>query len=274
MAKKKKRRIQTPSLSLFDKGIYYVSIVVFLLAGFFFYPAVIGGYRRQLFQSDNILAISGFEALLVFLGLALGGGLASLMFFLLQKKQPIFGKANFVYGPPQWKPVYPLFSKQFWHNAAKNQRQIITTISVALLIILIAPILTNLCLQPRKCLQDDGSISVYNCLNENVSSYSVSDVEVLRIYTRTFSRKGVDNYGFELEFTMSDGEHFWFAYNEFRAGTDEIHGSISGAIHIKSLLDSDKIILEEQVSIQNVINRMNLNQLEIELLYELFEIEP
>ena len=74
MAKKKKRRIQTPSLSSFDKGIYYVSIIVFLLAGVFFYPAVIGGYRKQLFQSDNILAISGFEALLAFLGVALGGG--------------------------------------------------------------------------------------------------------------------------------------------------------------------------------------------------------
>lgn len=271
MAKKKKRRIQTPSLSSFDKGIYYVSITVFLLAGTFFYPAIIGGYRRQLFQNDNILAISGFEALLVVLGLALGGGLALLMFCLLQKKQPIFGKYNITYGPPQWKPVYPLFSKQFWHNAAKNKKRMITACSIALLILLIAPILTCLCLQPRKCLHDDGSITVYNCLNENTATYEVSDVEKVRIYTRVFSRKGADDCGIELEFTTNDGESFWFAYKDFRAGDDKVRGSIAGALHIKSLFDPDVIVLEEQVDIQDVIDSMNLSEQEIELLYELFE---
>lgn len=274
MAKKKKRRIQIPSLSALDKGIYYVSIVVFLLSGAFFCPFIIGDYRKQLFQSGDALAISGFESWLVLLGLVLGGGLALLMFCLLQKKQPIFGKNNITYGPPQWKSVYPLFSKQFWRITVKNKKRVITVCSVALLIVLIVPILTLFCLQPRKCLHNDGSISVYNYLNENTATYKVSNVEKIRIYTRVFSRKGSDDYGIQLEFTMDNGERFWFAYNEFRAGSDDIHGSITGARHVKSLFDPDAIIIEEHVDIQNVIDSMNLNQQEIELLYDLLEIKP
>lgn len=274
MAKKKKRRIQAPSLSSIDKGIYYVSITVFLLSGLFFYPAIIGNYRKQLFQSENVLAISGFEFLLVFLGLALGGGLASLMYCLLQKKQPILGKYNVTYGPPQWKPVYPLFSKQFWRITVKNKNRMITACLTALLIVLIVPILTLFCLQPRKCLHDDGSIAVYNYLNENTATYKASDVEKIRIYTRVFSHKRVDKYGIELEFTMNNGEQFWFAYNEFRAGSEDIRGSIAGAVYIKSLFDSTVITIEEHVDIQDVIDSMNLNSQEIELLYDLLEIKP
>lgn len=274
MAKKKKRRAQTPSLSSLDKGIYYVSITVFLLSGAFFYPSIIGGYRKQLFQSDNVLAISGYESLLVFFGLALGGCLALSMYCLLQKKQPIFGKYNVTYGPPQWKPVYPLFSKQFWRITAKNKKRMITACSAALLIVLFVPILTLFCLQPRKCLHDDGSITVYNYLNENTATYKASDVEKIRIYTRVFSRKGTDAYGIELEFTTNNGEHFWFAYNEFRAGSDDIRGSIAGALHVKSLFDPSAIIIEEHVDVRNVIDSMNLNQQEIELLYDLLEIKP
>lgn len=273
MAKKKKRRIQTPSLSPLDKGIYYVLIAVFIVAGLFIFPAIIGSYRRSVFQNQSILAINSLGILPVLvLGCILGWGCALLMYWLLQRKQPIFGKANFTYGPPQWKPVYPIFSKQFWRIAISNKKWLIAVCSATLLIVLIVPVLTSFCLPPRQCLLDDGSIEIYNSLNENTATYNASDVVGLKIYTRVFSRKGADSYGVEMELTMRDGERFWFSYQDFRAGSNDIRGSIAGMHHIKFCFDPSIVVLEEQVDIQAVIDSMDLNQQEIELLYDLFDI--
>lgn len=273
MAKKKKRRIQVPSLSPLDKGLYYALIAIFFVAGLFLFPAIIGSYRRSVFQNQSILAINSHGIFpVVTLGAILGCGSALLMYWLLRRKQPIFGKANITYGPPQWKPVYPIFSKQFWHIAISNKKWLIAVCSATLLIVLIVPVLTSLCLPPRQCLLDDGSIEIYNSLNENTATYNASDVESLRIYTRVFSHKGADDYGIEMDLTMRDGERFWFSYHDFRAGSNDTRGSIAGMHHIKSCFDPSIVVLEEQVDIQTVIDSMDLNQQEIELLYELFDI--
>lgn len=273
MAKKKKRRIQTPSLSPLDKGIYYALIAIFFVVGLFMFPAFIGSYRRSVFQNQSILAINSPGIFpMVIIGAVLGCGCALLMYWLLQRKQPIFGKADITYGPPQWKPVYPIFSKQFWRIAISNKKRLIAICSAALLIILIVSVLSSLFLPPRNCLLDDGSIEIYNFRNENTTTYNASDVESLRIYTRVFSRKGADDCGIEMEVTMRDGERFWFSYRDFRAGSNDIRGSIAGMHHIKSCFDPSIVVLEEQVDIQAVIDSMNLNQQEIELLYELFDI--
>ena len=56
MAKKKKRRIQAPSLSVLDKTLYYCLITASVLIGLFMYPATIGHFRQSVFEDIHILA--------------------------------------------------------------------------------------------------------------------------------------------------------------------------------------------------------------------------
>ncbi len=272
MAKIKKRRIQAPSLSALDKGIYYCLIVCSIAAGLFLNPVIIGNFRRSIFQNIHILA-QGNPSIVIpsLLGPFIGGGLALIFDWLRRKKQPIFGKSSIKYGPPQWKPVYPLLSKQFWKNLFSNKKHLLTVTLCILILVLLVIFATLLALYPRECLYDDGSITVYNCLNEKTSEYSRSDVTQLRIYTRTYrNRRGPDDWGIEIKFLMNDGKDFFFSYNDFQTLDNDIRGSITGMYQIKSVFDPSIITIDGIDNIPEVIRDMDLNQKETELLYLLF----
>ena len=273
MAKKKKRRIQAPSLSSLDKGIYCVLIVVFVILGIFLYPLLFNKFYDSVFLNKRILAINSPGMVLTIFGLFLGGGLAGLMYWLMHKKQPVFGKGTITYGPPQWKPVYPLFSKQFWSFAFKDKKRMAVVLIATTLIVVILISVTALGLQPRECLLDDGGILVYNCLGQNVATYNASDVVQVRIYTRMISSRGIRNHwGIELAITMRNGECFYFGTNDAWSYTADIPGHIAGMNHIKSCFDPNIVRLEGQENLQKVINYRHLDQQQIDLLYELFDV--
>ncbi len=273
MAKKKKRRIQAPSLSAVDKGIYYCLIACSVIAGLFLYPAIVGSFRRSFFQDIHILAQGNPSIVILgFFGLFMGGAFALTFDWLRRKKQPIFGKACIKYGPPQWKPVYPLVSKQFWTTLFSNKRHLGIGVLCVLVLVFVVVSVTSLGLPPRECLYDDGSISVYNCFNQKTAEYHQSDVEKIRIYTRTYNnRRGPDDWGIEITISMEDGEDFFFSYRDFQTTDDKIRGSITGMYHIKTCFDPSMVILDGKENIQKVVRDMNLNQQEIELLYVVFD---
>lgn len=108
IAKKKKRRIQAPSLSALDKGIYFCLIACFIVAGLFLYPAIIGNFRRSVFKDIHILAQGNPSIVILgFFGMFIGGGFALAFDWLRRKKQPIFGKTNIKNGPPLCNLVGP-----------------------------------------------------------------------------------------------------------------------------------------------------------------------
>lgn len=273
MAKKKKRRIQAPSLSALDKGIYYCLIVFSVVAGLFLYPAIIGNFRKSIFQDTHILAQGNPGiGILGFFGIFIGGGLALAFDWLRKKKQPIFGKANIKYGPPQWKPVYPLLSKQFWNNMYSNKRRLMFLVLCMLVFIFVVVSVTSLVLPLRECLYDDGSISVYNSFNEKTEEYSKSNVIGIRIYTRTYyDRRGPDDWGIEIKISMNDGEDFFFSYRDFQTMDENIRGSITGMYKIKMCFDPSIITIDGKENVAYVARDMHLNQQETELLYLLFD---
>lgn len=245
-----------------------------VITGLTLYPAVIGNFRRSVFQDTRILAQKNlFTVILGLLGCFLSLGLTWLLDWLRRKKQPIFGKSNITYGPPQWKPVYPLFSKQFWHMVLGKKKQLAAVLCITLLIVFVISVATSLGLPPRKCLLDDGSIQVYNCLDQNTATYHPSDVARVRIYTCVFSRRGFDDWGTEIEITMHNDEQFHFSYRDFQRLDNDIHGSITGMHQIKSCFDPGIVILEGTDNIDRVIRSMDLNQREINLLYSLFDMD-
>lgn len=270
MAKKKKQRIQAPSLSAVDKGIYYILIACSVIAGLFLYPAIIGSYRRSVFRDIHILAQGNPSIVILGLfGLFMGGTLAITFDWLRRKKQPIFGKANIKYGPLQWKPVYPLVCKQFWTTLYSNKIHLV----IGFLCILVF-VVTLLGLPPRECLYDDGSISVYNCFDKKTAEYHQSDVEEIRIYTRTYrNRRGPADWGIEVKISMNDGEDFFFSYRDFQTLDDNIRGSITGMYQIKRCFDPSIITIDGKDNVAYVVRDMNLNQQEADLLYVLFDVD-
>ena len=273
MAKKKKRRIQAPSLSALDKGIYYCLIVSSIVAGLFLYPAIIGNFRRSIFQDMHILA-QGNPGIVIlgFFGMFIGGGLALALDWLRRRKQPIFGKANIKYGPPQWKPIYPVLSKQFWNTLYSNKRHLMFLLMCILALVFSVVSVTSLVLPVRECLYDDGSISVYNCFNEKTEEYSKSDVIGIRIYTRTYyDWRGPDDWGIEIKISMNDGEDFFFSYSDFQTMDENIRGAITGMYQIKMSFDPSIITIDGKENVAYVVRDMHLNQQETELLYLLFD---
>lgn len=273
MAKKKKRRIQAPSLSALDKGIYHCLIALSVVAGLFLYPAIIGNFRKSIFQDTHILAQGNPGVVILgFFGIFIGGGLALALDWLRRRKQPILGKSNIKYGPPKWKPVYPLLSKQFWNDLYSNKKHLMFLVLCMLVLIFVVVSVTSLVLPLRECLYDDGSISVYNSFNEKTEEYSKSDVIGIRIYTRTYhDRRGPDNWGIEIKISMNDGEDFFFSYSDFQTMDENIRGSIAGMYQIKMSFDPSIITIDGKENVAYVARDMHLNQQETELLYLLFD---
>ena len=272
---KKKRRLQAPSLSALDRGIYYSLIACSLVAALFLYPVIIGRFRQSVFEDTHILAQNnpGMVILCVW-GLFAGGGFGLGLDWLRRKKQPIFGKSNVRYGPPQWKPVYPLFSKRFWSNLASRKKLLATVIICAVVFLLSVGASILLGLPPRECLYDDGSIRVYNCLNVCTDRYSSSDVEEISIFTRTYyNRGGPDDWGIVIKMSMNDGEDFFFSYNDFQTLDDNIRGCLTGINQVKACFDSQIIMIDGEENLPYVVQDMNLNEHEIEQLYLLFDTE-
>ena len=269
MAKKKKRRIQVPSLSAVDKAIYYCLIACFVIAGLFLYPAIVGSFRRSVFQDIHILAQGNPGVVILrFFGLFMGGAFALTFDWSRRKKQPIFGKAGTKYGPPQWKPVYPLVSKQFWTALFSNKRHLGIGVLCVFVFAFVVVSATLLGLTPRECLYDDGTITVYNCFDEKTAGYDRSDVAGIRIYTRSYhDRHSPDNWGMEMAISMKDGEDFFFSYRDFQ--------TLAGMYQIKMCFDPSMITIDGKENIAYVVRDMNLNRQEADLLYVLFDMgEP
>lgn len=273
MAKKKTRRIQAPSLSTLDKVIYYLLIVCSVTASVFVSVMVLANFRRSVFEDTKILAHQNTgEGAFLFLSLAIGGGLALFWDRLRMSKQPIFGKANIKYGPPQWKTVYPMATKKFWIDFFADKRRAWTKILCAVAFLSIFITAASLALPPRTCLNADGSILVYNCLDQKVAEYHASDIEQIRIYTTTYrQRHGFSGKGIKIEIYTKDGEAFSFSQRYFRRLDENIHGAISGIYQIKTLFDTSKIKIEGKENIAQVVHDMKLNQQEVELLYLIFD---
>ena len=271
MAKKKKQKPQTPTLSKSDKTIYCILIAISCTTALFLAPVVMANFKESVFEDPHILAQNGSAMIIfIFATLFAGAGFALLFDWLRRKRQPIFGKSDVNY-ITYAKPLYPLFSKQFWKNMFRSKKKASLfgcCILFFILFIFIIPPITKLTLTPRNRLYDDGSIEVRNCLNEITEQYSPSDVEEIKFYTQLYRerRRKHTKYSwrFEIKISMQDGKSFLFLYGDFQ--------SMEAVYQAKNCFSPDVVTVEGEENIESVIQDMNLDEHESELLYRIFEI--
>jgi len=273
MAKKKKQKPQTLSLSKLDKTIYYILIAISCAASIFLAPIVIANFKESVFEDPLILAQNGSAmVILLFATMFIGLGFAVFFDWLRRKRQPIFGKSDVNYTTYP-KPLYPIFSKHFWRNIFRNKKKTSIfglCILFFILFIFIIPPITTFTLTPKNLLYDDGSISVHNAQNEQKEQYNPSDVEEVRFYTQLYRsrRRRFSSYKwrFEMKISMRDGTSFFFLRGDFQTMED---------IYLaKKCFDPNVITIEGKENIEEVIRDMNLDDQDAEWLYKIFEITP
>lgn len=270
---KKKQKPKTPPLSKLDKTIYYILTAVSCIAGLFLAPIVIGNFRESVFEDPRILAQNGSAMVIfIFSTLFVSAGFALFFDWSRRKRQPIFGKPDVNY-ITYAKPLYPIFSKQFWKNIFRNKKKtsiFSLCILFFILFIFIIPPITAFTLTPSNRLYNDGSVAVYNCLNENKEQYSPSDVEEIKFGTQLYRerrrRSAFYKWRFEMKISMRDGTSFSFLRGDFQ--------TIEDIYLAKNCFDPDAITIEGTENIEEVIRDMNLDEKDAEWLYKIFEITP
>ncbi len=277
MSKKKKTRKkpQTPPLSFLDKCIYGVGFLLVAVIFVFVFWLYVGFPRRFSMQDSFVIAADERATSLWFcpLGFYLVISLLVIVAVPCSMKKPIFGNSKITYGPPHWESIYPLFGKQKRRRKPlPNEKKVTNTLFFGWLIIFfILFFLSFFGLFGRNTLMQNGDITVYSVFNQEKRNYSVMDISTLEIQTGSYSTgRGFSTYWrTEYEFTMNDGRSYEFADSCFRSDRD----AFENMIKMKTLVDNRKIIIKGVENLDKVIDDQNYTPEEIELLYELFEVE-
>lgn len=259
---KKKKKSPKCRLSKTDKNIYKILTVLPPIFSTILTVTTFKRLQKSVFENTHILAQKS-PLLLVFLfsGIASGLIIAGIFHRLKGKKQPIFKKF-------EGSPNAPIFSRHFWKVLFSERKKSMTVGLCAFLLVIVLPLITFFSLNSKERLYDDGSISVYNILNENTEQYVTADVEEFRIDTRLYrerSRKHTKySWRFEIKISMQDGKSFLFLYGDFP--------SMEAVYQAKNCFSPDVVTVEGEENIESVIQDMNLDEHESELLYRIFEI--
>ena len=268
MAKKKKQKSKAYRLSKTDKRIYKILTVLSPICSIIL--TVMGIYKLQqaAFEDTRLLAQKHPGLLIsLFSGIAAGFVIAVLLHELKEKKQPIFKAPDLP--SSVGASTAPIFSRRFWKALCSDRKKSAAGLC-AIFLTAGLPLIALLSLNPKKCLYDDGSFSVYNILNENTEQYSVADVEEVIISTplhRSHRRRHtVYRRRYEIKISMQNGKSFLLLYGDFQ--------SMEGVYQTKNCFPADLITIEGEENIESVIQDMNLNQRECELLYQIFDLSP
>ena len=271
--KKKKNKWKMPPLSLLDQGIYLaLSILGVFFCGFLFFGRLI--LRDRIAFADPQVVANGdgmggvwFLPLLTY---------AAMEYFVspqqkAQARQPLFGKKGVKYGPPQWPPVYPRFSRDYPkpERTARLSVRLVSWLLAQLLplVLLLLLALPSVC--SRTCLNTDGSIRVYNAFNRETEFHAAEQMEAVSISTNS-SRHGPKNtnvtWTIRLTLTDETGDAHFFYYRDMRGG-------LSNLIQIKSCYDPEIIQIRGTGQLDKVIEEYHFNEEECQLLYQLFEVD-
>lgn len=279
MARKAKKRIhQMPPLSFVDKLIYWtifillcVAYVVLLFGPIYLRSKIAFSDQAVIAMDENASMLWQFVPWMTFF----------LMTFILwlqpyQNRKPIFGRRNFKYGPPAWPKVYPLFMKNkptVWVSERKKKKQ--KQIAVILLIVLLVSFIPlPLSLYGRDCLRNDGSILQYNMFNSQTHEFASGDMEEIEIETYRYStgkRNIRRHWGVQIVFKTDSGKKYTFEHRDFRSDAHcETIYWLEWMLNIKKRYDPSIIHYDGLEDLDRVIADRDLNQEEVEKLYQLF----
>ena len=276
--KTKNRASRVPPLSVLDRAIYMLCIVLaFVLFILFF---VLGHFLElAIARSDpSVIAstrhMSSLWALPFFFYIFMSVVIAGFMTF--GAKLPIFGNPKVAYGSYPWKKdLYPLLDPRrknvFVSEDTRMLRRDLRILwGIGLFITLI---LASLSFCGRDCLcRDDWIVSydMFNTLSDRVYDTSDFHSAAFQTFVGSFSSK---NYGYAMTIEMDDGRRFRFNRDDFlgEAGKRKDTLTLLKMREIKSLLPPERIAISGEERGNRVADYWHMNKTETELLRELFE---
>ena len=278
MAKKKKQSKKKPTfappLSKTDKLIYKMGYLVIALLAMLLVVATIFLVEQIAFADNSVMASNsrGFLLILPFMMYAI---ISVLIFWYNahSSRKPIFGNPDITYGKEPWQNFYPLFSKErkkrvLRPSALKFRKKILSLWLGGFCTCLI---LACFGLFGRVSLMQNGEITVYNSLNKEKETYSVTDISEFAIYTfKDISRVG-STWRIRCTFVMSDGHSYSFSDYYFRSSKGS-NDAFESMLKMKTLVDSRKIVIEGKENLDKLIEDQQYTPEELALLYELFEM--
>lgn len=279
MARKAKKKVHAmPKLSLLDKCIYWLLLVIAMLpaAGCIY---VAYGLRNRIAFADPAVAAATEH-------ISIGWFLPSFIWLfsvplglwtdIYGKRYPIFGIRGFQYGPPAWPRIYPVFMKdkpKFWKSPKKKQDQ---KKMVILLLVLTAifTLPTFLSFQGRDVLYADGRVASYNMFGvctEEVDKPYIESVE-FGVYSRKGGKYSSRSYGVDMTLRTTGAEEYYFRSHDFRWDWDaDVRPWITLMLQLKEVY-ADRVAIEESAGWDRVLDGSGLSDQEIALLRKLLEI--
>lgn len=293
--RKTKQKKRMPPLSLLDRAIYLVLILLAIMLDFGILFLTFYLRKCVAFSAPHVLAASEDAGLLWSLIPAIVLMLVALIWssYHHEERKPIFGKRGIKYGPPQYPPVYPVFMKNkppVW--VSENQKKSRKLWRNALLILIAVSLLPfPLSLSGRNSLQTDGSIVEYGVFNQEKERHERGEVkEVEFSLTRDTSRSGQYGNAFAwvirliqrlepAEYSVcvtiktDDGERFVFRSGDFRDwGKGERTDWLEDMLYLKSLYPPERIVCADLHLLDCAAFDDDLSQQEQELLYALLAV--
>lgn len=278
MARKAKKKVhKMPPLSLMDKVIYWLILLVLCAAyvGLVFGPFY---FRNEIaLADDTVIAVAADSIwhLVTFVIFFL------ITFILWQhfygNRKPIFGKRNFKYGPPAWPQEYPLFmkNKPYVFGSEKKRETQKKIAMVLTIVLLISFIPFPWSLYERSCLRADGSIVQYNGFNQQTQEFTSGEIEQITIetYSHRHRRRIFDpDWNVRMVFTTDCGEKYTFKYAGFPRDLDGgYQHPLVAMANIKQRYSPEIIRYAGVADLHNVIADNSLTEEEAALLYRLFE---
>lgn len=278
MAKKSKKRLKMPPLSLPDKLIYWALLLV-LIASYISLLAIPLWLRHRIAYADEMVIASEGSVSVLWLALPW------MTFFLMtmipwmdayQSRRPIFGLRNFRYGPPNSPKVYPLFMKNkpcvYVSPRRKKNRRLIAVILLMVLFLSFIPLPWSL--YGRTSLHSSGQIVQYSMFNRQIREFTAGDMADIRVETFRYSTGKyyrTTHWGVRLVFTTDSGRQYSFDHRDFREdGHAEVAGWLSAMVRLLGRYNPAVIHVEGIENLEQVIADRALSQQEAQLLYRLF----
>ena len=276
MAKNFKGKAQRPPLSLVDKMIYGLLILLLLYAATFGSTYLgTGVARRNAFADPSVVAGDGDIGSFYALPFCIFSIVLAVLVYThgLKKRQPIFfGNKN--YKTPVFAhtiKTYPLFSQDFRDQLHPESRQRLKRISLLLAAILLACLLLlPFGFYSRRVLTNDHQLITYDSFNRISDSHHIREADRVLIGIRRPSSRSYNSFNLELDFVFEDTTYF-LDIKDFRNMSRE--EALRYIISLKEVLGPGEYEIHNSERLEWQIMNKNYSPTEAELLYQLFDME-
>lgn len=276
MSKKKKpnRRLRSlPPLGWLDQLLYWSAMTLIAVGTLGYFLAFLY-HNTSAFHKVPLVACS-FDYLWGIL-FPLAWSLCAFVQILLgpyRKRVPLFGRKDISYGPPVYRPVYPLFRKGYPKPAATKRSQL----PIALISLLFCLFMYSLSFYGRTSLHPDGSLTQYGPFNYISTTYAPEQISRVTLETFDYHDRLQENWHCRFVIQTDDGKRHTFADYDFSPTTPNWRdpdwtAEYRAMLAIKETYGSHVTV--DTTNLQTFVEWEDLSSEETELLFRLFGIDP